>query len=562
MTTCNIDARLLLDLSNNTSLVFAQIGSKGESHVYNNPVLQSISIKDGLAPIENGFPLNQLYATGNPSLQFVCVDDLGNWYNEGADDFFIPETENVTVDPGVAVTYYCNFTPGGGYNTLNGTVHYDCNNTNLPLDNADITLNYNGAASQPDADGNFTFYSASGGTLTPGFGNSYFTVSPASFVADFTGTNQIQTVDFCVSANGVHPDLTVSIFPVTVARPGFDATYKVVYTNQGTEVQSGTVNLSFADDLTDFVSASPLTTSQTANILSWNFSDLAPFESREITLTLNINSPLETPAVNISDVLDFNVSLVTDQTDETPSDNSNNLAQIVVGSFDPNDKAVSRAAIAPSQLDQYLYYTVRFQNTGTFEAENVVVRDLLSDNLAIGSLEIVAASHSCRTLVTPQSFDTPGNKLEIFFDGINLPAEQNNEPASHGFVTYKIKPKNDLVINDVIENSAGIYFDYNAAIVTNTVTTTVTALGVTDVAQYIFSLYPNPANDSMTIQLQQHMPVGTIAIFNLLGQKVKTISPLFDNGVMTIDVSDLNSGTYFIQLQSGNGKTTKKLIKT
>jgi hypothetical protein len=212
-------------------------------------------------------------------------------------------------------------------------------------------------------------------------------------------------------------------------------------------------------------------------------------------------------------------------------------------------------------LDQYLYYTVRFQNTGTFEAENVVVRDLLSDNLAIGSLEIVAASHSCRTLVTPQSFDTPGNKLEIFFDGINLPAEQNNEPASHGFVTYKIKPKNDLVINDVIENSAGIYFDYNAAIVTNTVTTTVTALGTDETDAIVFAIYPNPANQSLTLALNEIVAIQKISVYNSLGQLVKNIVPVIENGRIATDIGDLTTGTYFVQIVTDKGKSTKKLTK-
>jgi hypothetical protein len=87
--------------------------------------------------------------------------------------------------------------------------------------------------------------------------------------------------------------------PINRARPGFDASYKIIYKNKGTNTQSGSVNLTFDDAVLDFVTANPVVTSQTVNNLSWDFIDLKPFETREIIVTVNVNSPMETPAVNI-----------------------------------------------------------------------------------------------------------------------------------------------------------------------------------------------------------------------------------------------------------------------
>ena len=61
---------------------------------------------------------------------------------------------------------------------------------------------------------------------------------------------------------------------------------------------------------------------------------------------------------------------LTDSNDLVESNNDSNLSEIVVGSYDPNDKM---EALGPKVLydefvtsDQWLYYTIRFQNLGTF----------------------------------------------------------------------------------------------------------------------------------------------------------------------------------------------------
>ena len=57
--------------------------------------------------------------------------------------------------------------------------------------------------------------------------------------------------------------------------------------NKGTQIQSGTVTLNFEDAILDLVVSNPIQSLQSLNTLSWDFINLAPFESREIALTLN-----------------------------------------------------------------------------------------------------------------------------------------------------------------------------------------------------------------------------------------------------------------------------------
>jgi len=129
-------------------------------------------------------------------------------------------------------------------------------------------------------------------------------------------------------------------------------------------------------------------------------------------------------------------------------------------------------------------------------------------------------------------------------------------------VTFKVKPKSLLPIFTQIHNTAKIYFDYNAPIMTNEVTTTVTALGINAIDTIEFTLFPNPAGRNVTVALQNDSAVQSIQIYNLLGQQLQNVTPAFENREMTIDVSGLESGTYLLQIKTNKGKTSKKLIKS
>jgi hypothetical protein len=66
------------------------------------------------------------------------------------------------------------------------------------------------------------------------------------------------------------------------------------------------------------------------------------------------------------------------------------------------------------------------------------------------------------------SLQITGNKIvEWHFDNILLPDSNVNEPASHGSIVYRIKPKPSLQIGNIVRNKASIYFDYNTAVITN-----------------------------------------------------------------------------------------------
>ena len=174
--------------------------------------------------------------------------------------------------------------------------------------------------------------------ITPIFENqNYFAISPESITVSFPNATSPFVQNFCIAPKGIHNDLEITILPTIPARPGFDATYKIIYKNKGTSFQSGSVNLSFNDAVLDYISAFPTFNNLITDKLTWDYVNLKPFESREIDVVFNVNSPMETPAVNIGDRLSFNALITPVTDDEKPVDNSFALRQEVVGSFDPND---------------------------------------------------------------------------------------------------------------------------------------------------------------------------------------------------------------------------------
>ncbi len=203
-------------------------------------------------------------------------------------------------------------------------------------------------------------------------------------------------------------------------------------------------------------------------------------------------------------------------------------------------------------VGEYVHYIIRFENTGTFAAQNIVVKDIIdSAKFDINTLVPVKGSHEFVTKISDN------NKVEFIFEGINLPFDDAN---NDGFVAFKIKTKSSLVLGDTFSNSANIYFDYNFPIVTNTATTTVQALGKSDFefSKY-FTLYPNPTSGILNLSVKNGIALNSIAIYNMLGQLVIAIPNA--QTVSAIDVSSLKTGNYFIKMTTDKGTSNSKFIK-
>lgn len=84
--------------------------------------------------------------------------------------------------------------------------------------------------------------------------------------------------------------------------------------------------------------------------------------------------------------------------------------------------------------------------------------------------------------------------------------------------------------------------------------------GVNDVFASKFSVYPNPANDVITIANAENMLVNGVKITDLKGRVVKE-AKLAGTVEAQISISDLASGMYMVTVSSDKGTATKKIIK-
>jgi len=83
-------------------------------------------------------------------------------------------------------------------------------------------------------------------------------------------------------------------------------------------------------------------------------------------------------------------------------------------------------------------------------------------------------------------------------------------------------------------------------------------LGINQSKLLGFSMFPNPSNGQVTLQLPTDTNQAKVSVFDYLGKLLmqKSVSSLNN----TIDVSNLNSGIYFVRIETDTKVGTKKLI--
>lgn len=90
-------------------------------------------------------------------------------------------------------------------------------------------------------------------------------------------------------------------------------------------------------------------------------------------------------------------------------------------------------------------------------------------------------------------------------------------------------------------------------------TTTLDFTGIEEAEQNIFTLYPNPATSTLTIESTVNSPQSTVAIHNAQGQLV-TLS-VVEGPQTTFDISSFSNGIYFLTLNNGEQTLSSKFVK-
>ncbi|MFK7933538.1 MAG: T9SS type A sorting domain-containing protein [Saprospiraceae bacterium] len=227
-----------------------------------------------------------------------------------------------------------------------------------------------------------------------------------------------------------------------------------------------------------------------------------------------------------------------------------------IGAYDPNDKTPFPKGYGEKRFIENnveLEYKIRFQNTGTDTAFNVVVLDTLSASLNPATVRPGASSH-------PYDFEiTDEGILTFMFDDIMLPDSNVNEPASNGFVIFKVNQTADNVDGTEIYNDAAIYFDFNEPVITNETKHTIGrefVEVVNDVNNVDFptasvNVYPNPFTEQATFKVEgiDNQEI-TLRVYNAQGQLIR--QQISTQSTFDFYKKGLIEGLYFFEMLIDN----------
>lgn len=442
-----------------------------------------------------------------------------------------------------------------------GKIYYDLNSNNI-FDTGDIpfanaSMNDGFRNYYADTSGNFSVYRPIGTyTVVPApFNLNCFTSNPPDYTFTLDSGNPVQTgVDFALSSiPGVH-DLSLSLSSLrAILRTGVQHTFYLNYSNLGPVAEDGTIKFLLPSGITIDSASNPNYTVNGDTVI-WNFTNLQVFSSDRIIVYLNV--PLSIP---IGTVVNFYSSIENGISDIDTTNNTSLLPLVASNSFDPNLKAVSPETILSDLPNgQFLTYTIYFQNTGNDTAYDISILDTISTNLDFATLQVMSSSHDLVTLTYPQ------RAIEFRFDHINLVDSIHNEPMSHGFVTYRIKTISNLSVNDAILNTAYIYFDHNAFVMTNECNTITLGLDQASHLEKNLKIFPNPTTGKTKIRyFSDGVSKMSLVVIDQTGKTVKEINyPVMRSGEheLTIDISNLNSGSYNIITSDGRKRYSNTLI--
>ncbi len=233
------------------------------------------------------------------------------------------------------------------------------------------------------------------------------------------------------------------------------------------------------------------------------------------------------------------------------ADYIHHLCTTVRTSFDPNEISAKPTGVGTQHFianNTLLDYKIDFQNTGNDTAFVVRLLNPIPSNLDLRTLKIGGGSH-------PFTYSLKANgTLEFLFQNILLPDSTTNEPKSHGFVTYSIRPKANRSEGKTINNQAFIYFDVNPPVATNVYTHTITynrLVGVETLQNGDISLkiMPNPMQDFTTISLNDLNTSKNLelTLYNAFGQTLKTQN--FIENTLVLQRDGLPAGCYFYSIR-------------
>ena len=147
-----------------------------------------------------------------------------------------------------------------------------------------------------------------------------------------------------------------------------------------------------------------------------------------------------------------------------------------------------------------------------------------------------------------------------------LPDSNVNEAASHGFIKFKVDQQPDLDLETKIYNSAAIYFDYNAPVITNKTMHTIGESFFTVSTHQVtkplakVEITPNPFLESTSITVEGvEIKNGVFNLYDAMGRVLR--SEYLDSNTFSFNREQLQSGIYFFTVkEKGTLVASGKLV--
>jgi len=206
---------------------------------------------------------------------------------------------------------------------------------------------------------------------------------------------------------------------------------------------------------------------------------------------------------------------------------------------------------------------------GDFIYDNLGIAEYSSqsnvDDDGLGVSEAVISTTNTVTTVTPLSWEWSS----LFFgDGFTLTSEATSLYEMGGDVSYPLLGQSMMVANNnSIYSAMRVQRFGTQNMVNNLVSEMITAaeagsfpaaVSVNKISKLSLNIYPNPVTETATINLSEINAASELMIFDNMGRNVYSQALNANQENVTINVSDLASGLYHINITSNNSIYTTK----
>ncbi|SFB70802.1 Por secretion system C-terminal sorting domain-containing protein [Flexibacter flexilis DSM 6793] len=553
MSTCNLQSLpplppslTLLDLSNNPISAFPALPSSLTS--LSCEFCSALTALPELPPNIEWLDIPETAITCLPhlpeSLYLFIIDDLGTIKclpNRPPGVYSELPLCNVTVENGS----YCYAFP-----SFKGQVFVDENNngqkdeTERVVSLAKLTLGNN--ISFTDENGFYQIYGDSIGSSTLYLDvPAYYTCAQPSYASTFAKYSDVVTKDFPLTPiNQNISDLNVSLNNITNAQIGQAMAFQIKVANAGTK--SKITHLQFTKSpLFNVDSASVAGYVIDADTIRWDLGTLNIFDTKTITLYGTISATASTAELLVSSANVY----ANDLEENTPTDNYQQLILAISDTLLYNYNAATKTIANSNLANEYIDYSVHFQNISAETVSSVVIADTLDTRLLANTLVVTGSSGNMTVTVRDNI---------LYFELLNhsFPSYLTNQLQSQGLVSFKIKANPTLSSGDTIRNKAFIYLDYDTMLLTNqtqTIITSPTSIATSPKANW--TVYPNPAKGNETLHITA--PQNTdVRILSMEGRVIQT-GKINDNKLL---INNLPKGLYLIESSNAGQVMRTKLV--